>query len=153
VSERREQFQSAHELSEARRCELLGVARSTAYYRGALVSAEDLGLIRLINQVHLALPFYGSRRIRDELDTRGQRVNRKCVQRLEREMGIRALYPKPRTTTPGKGHQSIQGTAYGMTKRVGGKTIITNVVEYSADEVNPPEGARSEDWIRSGFTR
>jgi len=51
----------------------------------------------------------------------------------------------------GKGHQGIQGTAYGMTKRVGGKTIVTNVVHYSADEVNPPEGVRSEDWIKSGF--
>ena len=105
MSERRAQIQSAHELSRARRCELLGVARSTAYYRGALVSADDLGLMRLIDQIHLALPFYGSRRIRDELDTRGQRVNRKRIQRLMRQMGIRALYPKPRTSTPGKGHK------------------------------------------------
>ncbi len=105
MSERRAQIQSAHELSRARRCELLSVARSTAYYRGALVSADDLGLMRLIDQIHLALPFYGSRRIRDELDTRGQRVNRKRIQRLMRQMGIRALYPKPRTSTPGKGHK------------------------------------------------
>ncbi len=105
MSERRAQIQSAHELSRARRCELLGVARSTAYYRGALVSADDLGLMRLIDQIHLALPFYGSRRIRDELDTRGQRINRKRIQRLMRQMGIRALYPKPRTSTPGKGHK------------------------------------------------
>ena len=53
----------------------------------------------------------------------------------------------------GNGHQGVQGTAYGMTKRVGGKTIITNVIHYSAEEVNPPEGVRSEDWIRSGFQR
>jgi branched-chain amino acid transport system substrate-binding protein len=51
----------------------------------------------------------------------------------------------------GKGHQGVQGTAYGMTKRVGDKTIVTNVVHYSAEEVNPPEGVSSEDWIRSGF--
>ncbi len=53
----------------------------------------------------------------------------------------------------GKGHQGIQGTAYGMTKRVGGKTIVTNIVHYPAEDVNPPEGVRSEDWIRSGFKR
>ncbi len=53
----------------------------------------------------------------------------------------------------GKGHQGIQGTAYGMTKRVGGKTVITDVVHYPAEDVNPPEGVRSEDWIRSGFRR
>lgn len=53
----------------------------------------------------------------------------------------------------GNGHQGVQGTAYGMTKRVGGKTTITDIVRYSAEEVNPPEGVRSEDWIRSGFKR
>lgn len=53
----------------------------------------------------------------------------------------------------GKGHQGVQGTAYGMTRRVSGKTTIVNVVHYSADEVNPPEGVRSEDWIRAGFAR
>ena len=60
---------------------------------------------QLTDEIHLEYPFYGSRRIRDELDTRGQRVNRKRVQRLMREMGIRALYPKRRTSTPGKGHK------------------------------------------------
>ena len=53
----------------------------------------------------------------------------------------------------GNGHQGVQGTAYGMTKRVGDKTVITEVIHYSAEEVNPPEGLRSEDWIRSGFKR
>ncbi len=53
----------------------------------------------------------------------------------------------------GNGHQGVQGTAYGMTKRVGGKTIVTDVIHFGAEEVNPPEGVRSEDWIRSGFQR
>jgi len=52
----------------------------------------------------------------------------------------------------GKGHQGVQGTAYGMIKHVDGETAIVNVTRYSADEVNPPEGVKSEDWIRSGFT-
>ena len=105
MSERREQIQSAHELTKTRRCELLGLPRSTAYYRPESVTASDLALMRLIDEIHLAYPFYGSRRIRDELDTRGHRVNRKRVQRLMREMGIRALYPKRRTSAPGKGHK------------------------------------------------
>ena len=53
----------------------------------------------------------------------------------------------------GKGHQGIQGTAYGMTKSVQGRLTITNVTRYAAEEVNPPEGVKSEDWIRSGFKR
>ena len=105
MSERRVQILNAHDLSKARRCELLGLSRSTAYYRPSPVSEQDLALMRLIDEIHLEFPFYGSRRIRDELDTRGQRVNRKRVQRLMREMGIRALYPKRRTSTPGKGHK------------------------------------------------
>jgi branched-chain amino acid transport system substrate-binding protein len=53
----------------------------------------------------------------------------------------------------GKGHQGIQGTAYGMTRAVAGKVTVTNVRRYPAEEVNPPEGVKSEDWIRSGFKR
>ena len=53
----------------------------------------------------------------------------------------------------GNGHQGIQGTAYGMVKMVGGVLTMTNVTRYSAEQVNPPEGVKSEDWIKSGFGR
>ena len=43
-----------------------------------------------IDKIYTAYPFYGSRRIARELG-----VNRKQVQRLMREMGIEAIYPKP----------------------------------------------------------
>lgn len=92
-------------LPVVRQCRLLELARSTAYYREQAVSAEDLELMRLIDEVHLERPFYGSRRIRDWLETRGHRVNRKRVQRLMRQMGLAALYPRPRTSRPGKGHK------------------------------------------------
>jgi len=104
MSERRAMIHQGHSLPVTRRCELLQVARSTAYYKPAPVSGEDLALMRLIDEIHLELPFYGSRRIRDELDDRGHRVSRKRIQRLMRLMGLRALYPKPRTSIPGKGH-------------------------------------------------
>ena len=51
---------------------------------------------------NLQYPFYGSRRLCDELEDRGQTVNRKRVQRL---MGLQALYPRRRTRQPGKGHK------------------------------------------------
>ncbi len=53
----------------------------------------------------------------------------------------------------GKGQQGIQPAAYGMTKLVDGKLTLGNVTRYAAEEVNPPEGVESEDWIRSGFAR
>ncbi len=53
----------------------------------------------------------------------------------------------------GKGHQGIQGTAYGTVKHVKGQLTITNIKYYPAAKVNPPEGVKSEDWIKSGFKK
>ena len=105
MSERRGRIHEKHELSKTRRCELLDVARSSAYYRGEPVSEADLAVMRLIDEIYLQWPFYGSRRMRDELEERGHTVNRKRVQRLMRQMDLRALYPRRRTSQPGKGHK------------------------------------------------
>ena len=88
-----------------RQCQLLNLNRSTVYYQAKPVSAEDLKLMRRIDEMHLKRPFYGSRRIRDWLEDEGHKVNRKRVQRLMRQMGIAALYPKACTSKPGKGHK------------------------------------------------
>ena len=105
MSERRAQIHMSHELPKTQRCKLLAVARSTAYYRPEAVDEEDLALMRLIDEIHLQYPFFGSRRIRDELEDRGHRVSRKRIQRLMRRMGLQALYPRRRTSQPGKGHK------------------------------------------------
>lgn len=94
-----------NDLPITRQCELLSLNRSTIYYRAQDVSRKDLNLMRRIDEMHLKRPFYGSRRIRDWLQDEGYEINRKRVQRLMRRMGIRALYPKPRTSQPGKGHK------------------------------------------------
>ena len=90
-------------LSIARQCSLLSVSRSTAYYQPVPVTTETLEIARAIDKIHTALPFLGSRRIVDELEDREMWVNRKCVQRLMRIMGITAIYEKPKTSLPGKG--------------------------------------------------
>jgi len=105
MSERRTQIHTEHGLPKTRRCELLAVARSSAYYRPEPVSEADLALMRLVDEIHLQWPFYGSRRTRDELEGLGHKVNRKRVQRLMRLMDLRALYPRRRTSQPGKGHK------------------------------------------------
>jgi putative transposase len=87
-------------LSITRQCALVGLARSTWYYRSAGESAQNLALMRQIDQQYLRTPFYGSRKLAELLGT-----NRKRVQRLMRLMGIEAVYPKRRTTWPGAGHQ------------------------------------------------
>jgi putative transposase len=87
-------------LSIAQQCALVGLPRSTWYYRPAGESAENLALMRSIDEQYLRYPFYGSRKLADVLG-----VNRKRVQRLMRRMGIEAVYPKRRTTWPAAGHQ------------------------------------------------
>ena len=66
---------------------------------------RDLELLRQIDELHLELPFYGSRRISDELRGQGAVVNRKRVRRLMRIAGIEALYPRHATSRPAPGHR------------------------------------------------
>ena len=82
-------------LPVTRQCQLLSLPRSSFYYGGKGVSEDELALMRLIDQCHLKHPYYGSRRIRGWLkDFHDLTVNRKRVQRLMRQMGVTALYPK-----------------------------------------------------------
>jgi putative transposase len=92
-----------HELPVVRQCELLELARSTAYYQPLPVSEADCLLMRRIDELHLKWPFLGTRRLRDLLNADGFAVGRKHVATLMRKMGIATLYRKPRTSTPGVG--------------------------------------------------
>jgi putative transposase len=85
-------------LSIFRQCELLDLSRSTYYLPPAAASAEDLRLMRRIDEQYLKTPFYGSRRMAVVLSRPEEPVNRKRAQRLMRVMGIEALHPRPRTT-------------------------------------------------------
>lgn len=88
-----------------RQCELLGVARSSVYYQPVPVDEDDLEVMARIDQIHLARPFLGSRRIADELRADGLIVNRKRVRRLMTIMGITAIYPKKQTSNPNPAHK------------------------------------------------
>lgn len=81
------------------------------------VSTEELRLMKAIDEIHLQQPFRGSRRIRDELIDRETvtRINRKKVQRLMRKMCIIVLYPKKKTSVPGKSHKIYPYLLKGLT--------------------------------------
>jgi branched-chain amino acid transport system substrate-binding protein len=51
----------------------------------------------------------------------------------------------------GNGHQAVQGTAYGTTRRVGNEIVVENVKYYPLEKVQPPEGISSLDWIKGGM--
>ncbi|HPC73699.1 MAG: IS3 family transposase [Syntrophales bacterium] len=92
-------------LAVTRQCALLDLCRSSLYYKPVALSAKDLELMRRIDEIHLAFPFYGSRKIRNELWAKGYDVGGDRVRRLMRRMGIEALYIKPRLSASHRGHR------------------------------------------------
>jgi putative transposase len=88
-----------------RQCQLLGLSRSSLYYEPAAETAENLRLMKLIDQEYTAHPFLGSRRLTAWLIEQGEAVNRKRVQRLMRLMGLEAIYPKPKLGAAGRGQR------------------------------------------------
>jgi putative transposase len=95
----------AHGLPLAAQCRLLRISRGCVYYRPAPTSQADLQLMRRIDELHLAFPFFGSRRLRVKLREDGFEVGRRHLATLMRRMGIEALYRKPRTSQPNRQHR------------------------------------------------
>jgi putative transposase len=83
-----------------RQAELLGLSRSNVYYVPRPLPERDLALMRRIDEIHLESPFFGSRKILDQLRRDGHDVGRRHVVTLMRRMGIEAMYRKPRTSIP-----------------------------------------------------
>ena len=102
MTEKRSWIERGHfEVSIRRQCELLGLNRASWYLEPAGETPQNLALMRLIDEQYLRRPFYGSRRMTTWLIGQGQAVNRKRVQRLMRQMGLEAIYPKPRLSERG----------------------------------------------------
>lgn len=93
------------ELSVRRPCGLLGLNRASLYDVPAQESAENLALMRVIDEHYTRTPFYGSRRMTADLQRQGYAVNRQRVQRLMHTMGLEALYPRPRLSGRPPDHQ------------------------------------------------
>ena len=100
-------IEAAHpSLSIRRQCQLVGLNRSTFYWQPAGESPLNLELMRLIDQEYTRAPFYGYRKMTARLnDPHGYQVNHKRVARLMQQMGLQAVYPRPRTTIPNHQHK------------------------------------------------
>jgi putative transposase len=83
-----------HKLSLTRQATLLDLSRGCLYYRPVPVSERDLVLMRRIDELHLELPFAGSRMLRDLLNGEGFAVGRRHVGTLMQKMGVEAIYKK-----------------------------------------------------------
>jgi putative transposase len=93
------------QISIARQCDLLGLPRSTYYYPGTGERAENLQLMRLLDEQYTQTPYYGTRRMTAWLRSQGYQVNRKRVARLLRTMGLETIYPKPHMSQPHPTHR------------------------------------------------
>jgi putative transposase len=94
-----------HDLPITQQAEILQISRSTVYYEPRPVSAEDLWLMRQIDELHLNYPFAGSRMLRDLLRQQGLEVGRRHIKTLMRRMGVEAIYRRPNTSKPAPGHR------------------------------------------------
>lgn len=90
------------EVPVKRQAQLLQLSRSSVYYEARPISDRDLKLMRRIDELHLQLPYYGSRKLAAQLRREGHEVGRRHVTTLMRRMGIEALYRKPRTSIPAR---------------------------------------------------
>jgi putative transposase len=95
----------SHPLPLTQQARLLDLSRSSLYYEPVGTGDGDLALMAAIDEIHVALPFYGTRRIRDELLVRGFTVGRDHVATLMRQMGIAPLFPKKKLSKPAPGHK------------------------------------------------
>ena len=80
----------------ARQAKLLSINRTSLYRRPYPVWSDiDLLDMHLIDKIYTAKPFYGYRRIAEDMRNAGRTINRKRVRRLMRIMGIHGICPGP----------------------------------------------------------
>jgi putative transposase len=108
AAERRRRIEPEHPaIPVARQCELLGVSRSSYYYRPASPAPEALSeaVSRRLDELFTAYPFYGVRRLTAALRREGHPVNPKRVRRLMRQQGLAAVYPHRRLSQSAPAHR------------------------------------------------
>ena len=106
VDRRRAMIEPDHpHLSVVRQCALVSLGRSTFYRMPMPDTAENLALMRLLDEQFLETPWYGSRQMMRHLRRLGHVVGRKRVRRLMARMGLAAIYQRPRTTVPHPEHR------------------------------------------------
>ncbi|WP_461327024.1 IS3 family transposase [Bradyrhizobium barranii] len=104
-AERKAMIDRGHDLSIVRQAKVLKLARSTVYYEPRPVSAEDLALMRRLDELHLDYPFAGARMLRSLLRREGVYAGRRHIATLMKRMGIEAVYRRPNTSKPAPGHK------------------------------------------------
>jgi putative transposase len=116
-----------HLLPVTRQARLLDLSRSSIYYEPVGTSTSDLALMAAIDELHMQLPFYGARRLQDELRVKGFVVGREHTSTLMRRMGMAALYPKRKLSTPALSHKVYPYLLRGMDITAAGQVWCADV--------------------------
>ena len=98
-----------------RQCDLLGLARSSYYYRSDRDDSYNVMLMNLLDEQYTRTPFYGVPKMTAWLRRQGHQINPKRIRRLMRLMGIEAIYPKPRLSKSHKEHIKYPYLLRGLT--------------------------------------
>jgi putative transposase len=93
------------EFSIRQQCCLLGINRSSLYYRPVGVDDYTLMLMHELDKQYTETPFYGVLKMTEHLRAIGHQVNPKRVRRLLRQMGLEAVYPKPKLSQANPEHK------------------------------------------------
>ncbi|MGF6935640.1 transposase InsO family protein [Paraburkholderia sp. UCT70] len=104
-----------HALPVSQQARLVGIARSSVYYRAQPVSNADQLLMRRIDELHMEFPFAGARMLARLLRREGHEIGRRHVRTLMKRMGIEALYCKPNTSRRNAQHKIWPYLLRGMT--------------------------------------
>ena len=92
-------------LSLRKQCDVLGINRSSLYYRPVGIDAYSLLLMHALDRQYTETPFYGVLKMTQHLRRLGHPVNPKRVRRLLRQMGLEAVYPKPKLSQANPEHK------------------------------------------------
>ena len=88
------------EYSIRKQCLLLGINRSSWYYKPVPLSERDQQLMNLLDEQYTKTPFYGVRNMTTYLHTQGYTIGRDHTRTLLRRMGLSAIFPKPNLSRP-----------------------------------------------------
>jgi putative transposase len=106
VTKRKKLLDTNTAFSITRQAELLGIARSSVYRKPTSSSRERLVFLNAVDEIYTARPFYGQRRIRVILEhDYGIVAGRDAIRTAMKTLGVRAIYPKPKTSTAHPEHR------------------------------------------------
>lgn len=106
VRDKRSLIDKGHKvLSISRQCELLGLNRSSYYFKPKGLDAEDYAIMRKMDEIFTEHPYYGTRRMKHVLRVEGYKIGRKRIKRYYEILGIETIYPKMNLSRRNQAHK------------------------------------------------